>query len=33
MGKLVKAERQQITAVERGEWRSVKNLEKERARY
>jgi predicted DNA binding CopG/RHH family protein len=33
MVKLMKAERELLTAVERGEWRSVKNLEKERARY
>jgi predicted DNA binding CopG/RHH family protein len=33
MGKLMKAERELLTAVEQGEWRSVKNLEKERARY
>ena len=33
MGKLMKAERELLTAVEQGEWRSVKNLDKERARY
>jgi len=33
MGKPMKAERELLTAVEQGEWRSVKNLEKERARY
>jgi len=32
MGKLTQAERELLTAVERGEWRSVKNLGKERAR-
>jgi len=29
----MKAERELLTVVEQGEWRSVKNLEKERARY
>lgn len=33
MGKLTQEERELLTAVERGEWRSVKNLEKERTRY
>lgn len=33
MGKLTQEERELLTAVERGEWRSVKNLEKERMRY
>lgn len=33
MGKPMKAERELLTAVEQDEWRSVKNLEKERARY
>ena len=33
MGKLTQAERELRTAVERGEWRSVKDLEKQRARY
>ena len=33
MGKLMKAERELLTAVEQGEWQSVKHLEKERARY
>jgi predicted DNA binding CopG/RHH family protein len=33
MDKLMQAERKLLTAAERGEWRSVKNLEKERARY
>jgi len=33
MGKLTQEERTLLTAVERGEWRSVKNLVKERARY
>lgn len=33
MGRLTQAEREPLAVVERGEWRSVKNLEKERARY
>jgi predicted DNA binding CopG/RHH family protein len=33
MGKLIQEERELLAAVERGEWRSVKNLEKERMRY
>jgi predicted DNA binding CopG/RHH family protein len=33
MGKLIQEERELLTAVERGEWRSVTNLEKERTRY
>ena len=33
MGKLTQEERELRTAVERGEWRSVKDLEKVRARY
>jgi predicted DNA binding CopG/RHH family protein len=33
MGKLTKEERALRIAVERGEWRSVKDLEKARARY
>ena len=33
MGKVTQAERELRTAVERGEWQSVKDLEKERARY
>ena len=33
MGKLIQGEQELRTAVERGEWRSVKHLEKERARY
>jgi predicted DNA binding CopG/RHH family protein len=33
MGKLTQAERELRAAVERGEWRSVKDLEKQRARY
>jgi predicted DNA binding CopG/RHH family protein len=33
MGKLKQEERELLTAVEHGEWRSVKNLEEERARY
>lgn len=33
MGKLTQEEQELRTAVERGEWRSVKALEKERARY
>ena len=33
MSKLNQEERELLTSVERGEWRSVKNLERERARY
>lgn len=33
MSKLYQEERELLTSVERGEWRSVKNVEKERARY
>jgi len=33
MGKLTQEERELLTAVEQGEWRSVKTLEKERTRY
>jgi len=33
MSKLNQEERELLTSVERGEWRSVKNVEKERARY
>jgi predicted DNA binding CopG/RHH family protein len=33
MGKLTQEERELLKAVERGEWQSVKNLEKERTRY
>lgn len=33
MGKLTQEEQELRTAVERGEWRSLKHLEKERARY
>ena len=33
MGKLTQEERALRIAVERGEWRSVKDLEKQRARY
>ena len=33
MSKLNQEERGLLTSVERGEWRSVKNLERERARY
>ncbi len=33
MGKLTREERALRIAVERGEWRSVKDLEKERARF
>ena len=33
MSKLNQGERELLTSVERGEWRSVKNVEKERARY
>jgi len=33
MSKLNQEERELLTSVERGEWRSVKHVEKERARY
>lgn len=33
MSKLNREERELLTSVERGEWRSAKNLERERARY
>ena len=33
MSKLNREERELLTSVERGEWRSVKHVEKERARY
>lgn len=33
MSKLIQEERELLTAVERGEWRSVRNLDKERTHY
>lgn len=33
MNRGIREERELLTTVERGEWRSVKNLEKERTRY